>query len=149
MRHERPHYGYIRVSSLDQAKKFSLPSQEELLGANARRNYEGAEISEWYIDKETGTTENRKDFKRLQQRIATGPPAVVHVLCVDRFARNTEDALRVSRQFYERGTKLDFVETPADLETPEGRFQFTQYAAFAPLSMHASASVRSMAVRRR
>jgi len=68
---------------------------------------------------------------RLTQRVFQGGVASVWVLCVDRFARNTEDPLRISRQFLEHGAKLKFVEAPADLETPEGKFQFTQYAAFA------------------
>jgi hypothetical protein len=54
--------------------------------------------------------------------------------------------LRISRQFLERGAKLKFVETPADLETPEGKFQFTQYAAFASFE-HARLRARTMAGR--
>jgi hypothetical protein len=142
------HYGYIRTSTVDQGRKYSLPAQREAITLDCARKYDGASIDEWFTDTETGTTADRKDFKRLQQRIQTGDPAVVHVLCVDRFARDTEDALRVSRQFYERGSKLEFVETPADLETPEGRFQFTQYAAFAAFE-HARIRQRSISGRTR
>jgi DNA invertase Pin-like site-specific DNA recombinase len=136
--------GYIRVSTADQGRKYSPAAQRDAIEAAARR--EGALIAEWFVDHESGTTENRRDFQRLTQRVFQGGVASVWALCVDRFARNTEDALRISRQFLEHGAKLKFVETPADLETPEGKFQFTQYAAFAAFE-HARLRARTMAGR--
>jgi DNA invertase Pin-like site-specific DNA recombinase len=135
---------YVRVSTVDQGRKYSPAAQRDAIEAAARR--EGASIAEWFVDHESGTTENRRDFQRLTQRVFQGGVASVWVLSVDRFARNTEDALRISRQFLEHGAKLKFVETPADLETPEGKFQFTQYAAFAAFE-HARLRSRTMAGR--
>src|SRR5215831_10619214 len=135
---------YIRVSTLDQSRKFSPAAQRDAIEAAARR--EGVPITEWFVDHESGTTDNRRDFQRLTQRVFQGGVASVWVLCLDRFSRNTEDALRISRQFLEHGAKLKFVETPADLETPEGKFQFTQYAAFAAFE-HARLRARTMAGR--
>ena len=51
---------------------------------------------------------------------------------MDRFARRTEDALRLSREYKHYGVKLDFVESYFE-DTPVGRFTFTQLAAFAEL----------------
>jgi DNA invertase Pin-like site-specific DNA recombinase len=136
--------GYIRVSTADQGRKYSPAAQREMIEQAAAR--EGTRIDEWYVDHETGTTDSRRDFQRLQKRVAEGGTASVRVLCVDRFARNTEDALRISRQFLEHGARLKFVETPADLETPEGKFQFTQLAAFAAYE-HARLRARTMAGR--
>jgi DNA invertase Pin-like site-specific DNA recombinase len=136
--------GNIRVSTADRGRKYSPAAQRDAIEAAAHR--EGVLIAEWLVDHESGITENRRDFRRLTQRVFQGGIATVWVLCVDRFARNTEDALRISRQFLEHGTKLKFVETPADLETPEGKFQFTQYAAFAAFE-HARLRARTMAGR--
>jgi DNA invertase Pin-like site-specific DNA recombinase len=136
--------GYIRVSTADQGRKYSPAAQRDAIEAVARR--EGASIAEWFEDHESGTTENRRDFQRLTQRVFQGGVASVWVLCVDRLARNTESALRISRQFLEHGAKLRFAETPGDLETPEGKFQFTQYAAFATFE-HARLRARTMAGR--
>jgi hypothetical protein len=67
----------------------------------------------------------------MKQRIAEGGVARVWFLAVDRFARDEEIGLRICRQFLEHGTVSHFIETPADITTPEGKFQFTQYLAFA------------------
>jgi DNA invertase Pin-like site-specific DNA recombinase len=138
------HLAYSRTSTVDQSRKYSPAVQRDAIDQAAAR--EGEPIDEWFFDHESGTTENRRDFQGLIQRVFQGGVATVWVLCVDRFARNTEDALRISRQFLERGTKLKFVETPADLETPEGKFQFTQYAAFAAFE-HARLRARTIAGR--
>jgi DNA invertase Pin-like site-specific DNA recombinase len=122
---------YVRCSSVDQGKKYGLDRQREAIERDAQR--EGEPIHEWFTDLESGTTEDRKEFQRLQKMVADGLVKGLRVLCVDRFARNTEDALRVARQLGQHGTLLKFVETPADLETPLGMFQFTQYASFAAL----------------
>ncbi len=126
----RKRLGYVRVSSTDQGRKFSPAAQRDAITAMAERD--GKRIDEWFEDPRNGDDGlNRTNFQRICKMVAEAVVAEVYVLCMDRFARNTEDALRTARQFVERGTKLSFVETPADFETPEGRFQFTQYAAFA------------------
>jgi DNA invertase Pin-like site-specific DNA recombinase len=119
---------YMRCSTIDQGKKYGLDRQREALERDALRDNEP--IQEWLTDLESGTTENRKQFQRLQRMVAQGLVRSVRVLCVDRFARNAEDALRVARQFGQKNTALKFVEMPMDLQTPMGMLQFTQIAAY-------------------
>jgi DNA invertase Pin-like site-specific DNA recombinase len=124
---------YMRCSTVEQGTKYGLERQREAIVQNARRA--GREIQKWYIDLESGTKENRKDFKQLQRDAAAGLIRNLDVLCVDRFARNTEHALRGAGHIMAGGANLNFVELPADLRTPMGMFQFTQLASFAALEV--------------
>jgi hypothetical protein len=64
--------------------------------------------------------------------VATGAVGAVFIFSVDRFARRTEDALRLAREYKRHGVRLDFVEMFYE-DTPTGRFTFTQLAAFSEL----------------
>ena len=124
---------YMRCSTVEQGTKYGLDRQREAILQSARRA--GREIQKWYIDLQSGTKENRKQFKQLQRDAAAGLIRNLDVLCVDRFARNTEHALRGAGQIMAGGANLNFVELPADLRTPMGMFQFTQLASFAALEV--------------
>ena len=50
---------------------------------------------------------------------------------VSRLARNTEVALRMTRQLYEMGIKVIFLKEDIDFSTPEGRMKFTRSAVAA------------------
>ena len=134
---------YRRVSTGKQAKKYSLPQQTEAIERSAP-----GPIDRWFEDVETGTKEDRKNWVRLQELVAQGGVSEVWVLCMDRFARDEYDALRVSRDFRKFKTKLLFVEGQTDLETPEGRAQFGIQAVFSALE-HARIRARSMDKRQR
>jgi site-specific DNA recombinase len=123
---------YIRVSTLDQAERYSLPSQLKALREKAAR--EGYSIREdhVFVDKHTGKVASRPGFDQLNALVKTGTVAAVFIFSVDRFSRRTEDALRLAREFKQYGVKLDFVEMFYE-DTPVGRFTFTQLAAFAEL----------------
>src|SRR5262249_36338437 len=69
---------------------------------------------------------------QMNSLVAHGAVGAVFIYSVDRFARRTEDALRLAREYKKHGTRLDFVEMPFE-DTPVGRFTFTQLAAFAEL----------------
>jgi hypothetical protein len=107
---------------------------------------EGSKIDEWFVDHETAqrTTAATSSASRSARPKAASPACA----CCAWIASPgiPRDALRISRQFIERCAKLKFVETPADLETPEGKFQFTQYAAFAAFE-HARLRARTTAGR--
>jgi site-specific DNA recombinase len=121
---------YIRVSTMDQAERYSLPSQLKALRAKAARD--GKTIREDWIfkDKHTGKLESRPDFDRLNALVETGAPDTVYVFDVSRFARKTLDALKLTAKFKKHGVKLDFCETPY-ADTAAGRLGFTQMAAVA------------------
>jgi len=134
--------GYIRVSTLDQSKKFSPDTQRDAISWLAQGN--SHILSEVYEDHETATSVNRKDFQRLYARVMAGGVANVYFPYVDRFARNTEDALRVAREFKTKGARLHFGDMPGlDITTPEGQLLFTNYASFATFE-HARSRLRSI-----
>jgi DNA invertase Pin-like site-specific DNA recombinase len=122
--------GYIRTSTIEQARKFSPTSQRDAIAYYAKSN--GDSIDEWLEDHETATTVNRKNFQQICQRVAAGGVAKIYVNFVDRFARNTEDCLRTVREFHEKGAQVYFADMPGiDLTTPHGELMLTNYAAFA------------------
>ena len=124
----RPAALYIRVSTADQAERYSLLSQLKALREKAAR--EGFSVREDYIfvDKHTGKVASRPAFDKLNALVKTGAVGAVFIYSVDRFARNTEDALRVAREYRHYGVRLDFVEMFFE-DTPVGRFTFTQLGA--------------------
>jgi site-specific DNA recombinase len=121
---------YIRVSTADQAEKFSLPSQLKALRDKAAR--EGYTVNEDWIfpDEYSGKLESRPHFDELKALVETGAPDAVLVFDVSRFARNTHDALKWAAEFKKHDVKLDFVETPY-ADTPAGKLGFTTMAAVA------------------
>jgi site-specific DNA recombinase len=123
---------YVRVSTTDQGERYSLPSQLKALREKAAR--EGYTVREDWIftDMHTGKVVARPGFDRLNALVRTGAVPAVYIYSVDRFARRTEDALRLAREYKHHGAKLDFVEAPYE-DTPTGRFTFTQLAAFSEL----------------
>jgi DNA invertase Pin-like site-specific DNA recombinase len=135
-------FGYIRVSTADQGKKFSPGSQKDAITFHAKQK--GDKIDEFLEDHETATTINRKKFQEICKRVQAGEASKVYVNFVDRFARNTEDTLRTVREFAEHGAQVFFVDLPGiDLATPEGIFMLTNFAAFSSLE-HAKIRQRSL-----
>ena len=123
---------YARVSTLDQGERYSLPSQLAALKAKAARDGCLTRADLVFVDKHTGKEISRPEFDRMNALIKSGAHRGhrAYIFSVDRFARRTEDALRLAREYAKYGVKLDFVESPYE-NTPIGRFQFTQLAAFA------------------
>jgi DNA invertase Pin-like site-specific DNA recombinase len=121
---------YIRVSTLDQGERYSLPSQLKRLNAMAERF--GKTIPpEWvFLDKHTGKTESRPDFDKLKALVRTGAPDDVYIFDVSRFARKAMDALWLAAEFKRHGVRLDFAEMPYE-DTATGRFTFGQMAVVA------------------
>ena len=122
---------YIRVSSKDQALKFSPAVQLDVLSKKARDDGFRAREEFVFTDKQTGTNSDRPGFQRMLTLAKSGGIEAIFVLSVDRFARNTEDALRTARLLKEWGVRLIVAELPMDIQTPEGELAFTQFAAFA------------------
>src|SRR5437764_914402 len=103
---------YLRVSTKDQAVRhgdpegYSLPTQR----GEAQRMAEslGADVVEEFIDKDTGTsTEKRPQMQRLLEWLQSGHHVdYVIVFKLDRWARNVRDDLNADFILEMTGTKL-------------------------------------------
>jgi DNA invertase Pin-like site-specific DNA recombinase len=88
-------YGYARVSTPDQ----KLENQIE------RLKNSGAEII--YQEKFTGTTTERPEFNKLLNELKANDTLIVTKL--DRFARNTREALDIIQQLFEQNIKVQIL----------------------------------------
>lgn len=109
--------GYARVSTNDQ----KLESQLELL-KNA-----GAEVI--YQEKMTGKTTHRPEFEKILQMIRSDDTLIITKL--DRFARNTREALEIVQDLFSRGVKINILNMGIIDDTPTGQLTFTIFSAFA------------------
>jgi len=110
-------FGYARVSTGAQ----KLETQLELL--------QQAGVDKIYQEKFTGTTKERPEFEKLLKTLRQGDTLVVTKL--DRFARNAEQALSITRQLFAEGVKVNILNLGVIDDTPTGRLTFTIFSAFA------------------
>lgn len=110
-------YGYARVSTTDQ----KLANQIELL------KLAGAE--KVFQEKFTGTTTERPEFQKLLQALKTDDTLIVTKL--DRFARNTREALTIIQELFNRNIKVNILNMGLIDNTPTGQLIFTIFSAFA------------------
>jgi DNA invertase Pin-like site-specific DNA recombinase len=85
------HIGYIRVSTIEQ---------------NTERQLLNVELDKSFTDKCSGKDTNRPQLKLLIEYARKGD--VIHVHDISRMARNTEDLLRLVKEFTEQGISLMF-----------------------------------------
>lgn len=110
-------YGYARVSTTDQ----KLANQIELL------KLAGAE--KIFQEKFTGTTTERPEFQKLLRALKTGDTLIVTKL--DRFARNTREALDIIQELFKENVKVNILNMGLIDNTPTGQLVFTIFSAFA------------------
>lgn len=110
-------YGYARVSTTDQ----KLANQIELL------KLAGAE--KVFQEKFTGTTTERPEFQKLLQQL--NPDDTLIVTKLDRFARNTREALDIIQDLFNREIKVNILNMGLIDNTPTGQLIFTIFSAFA------------------
>ncbi|MDE7512277.1 recombinase family protein [Pediococcus pentosaceus] len=110
-------YGYARVSTTDQ----KLKTQIELL--------ESAGADEIFQEKYTGTTTDRPEFKNLLNHLSPGDTLIITKL--DRFARNTREALEIIQKLFEQDIKINILNMGLIDNTPTGQLTFTIFSAFA------------------
>ena len=109
-------YGYARVSTTDQ----KLENQIESLKNS------GAEII--YKEKFTGTTTERPEFNKLLNELKTDDTLIVTKL--DRFARNTREALDIIQDLFNRDIKVNIVNMGLIDNTHTGQLIFSAFAQF-------------------
>lgn len=109
---------YARVSGDGQ----DLDSQLKLL---KREGYH-----ELYYEKKTGTKiSKRPEFEKLLNDLQDGDTLIVTKL--DRFARNTSEAIDTIKKLFEKGVRVHVINMGLLEDTPTGRLMFSVIAAFA------------------
>jgi len=112
--------GYSRVSTTDQS---TAVQAEQLAKLGCEKIYE---------DVESGKSANRKQLNEMLDFARTGD--TIHVMKVDRLARNTIDALTIADQLKANGVGLVFQDlSGVDINSDVGRVIYTTIAAFAQL----------------
>lgn len=109
-------FGYARVSTTDQ----KLENQIELL--------KSAGAEKIFKEKFTGTTTDRPEFRKLLNILQSEDTLIITKL--DRFARNTREALEIIQNLFERNIKVHILNMGVIDNTPTGRLIFTIFSAF-------------------
>lgn len=110
-------YGYARVSTTDQKLENQL---EALKIAGADKIYQ---------EKFTGTTTERPELTKLLQQLNSDDTLIVTKL--ERFARNTREALDIIQDLFNREIKVNILNMGLIDNTPTGQLIFTIFSAFA------------------
>lgn len=124
---------YLRVSSSDQIKNFSLDTQKEICERHAERL--GYKVDKVFREEgESAKTTDRPELIKLLEYCRKNHNKVNSVLVYrfDRVARNTLDHLAIKTKLAEHGIKLESASEPTD-DTPSGRFLETILASVAQL----------------
>ena len=106
---------YVRVSTVEQNEARQLEALE----------HHG--IDKWYIEKVSGKSADREQFQLMLSECEEGD--VIYVHDFSRFARSTEDLLRIVRELGERGVHLVSNKENLDTGTPTGKLMLTIIAA--------------------
>lgn len=110
-------YGYARVSTSDQ----KLENQIDLL--------KSAGADKIFQEKYTGTTTQRPEFQKLLNELKVNDTLIVTKL--DRFARNTTEALELIQKLFKQDIKVNILNMGVIDNTPTGQLIFTIFSAFA------------------
>jgi site-specific DNA recombinase len=122
---------YVRVSTEDQGKGFSIPTQIEAGQKLAER--EGYTVPESHVlvdEGLSGTTMDRPGLRKLRDLVNTKAIAAVIVIDPDRLSRNLGHQLWLAEEFERAGVKLLIVSHPME-PGPEGWMFFQMRGALA------------------
>jgi site-specific DNA recombinase len=122
---------YARVSTEDQGKGFSIPSQIE--GCQKLAEQEGYTVPESHIlidEGLSGTTMDRPALRRLRELVQTQAIAAAIVYDPDRLSRNLGHQLLLAEEFERAGVTLLIVSHPLE-QGPEGWLFFQMRGALA------------------
>ena len=95
---------YIRVSTEEQGRGFSLGAQEEKLRERAAAD--GATVTDLFSDTISGAKSDRPDYQRLLAAAAAGELDLVYVWKLDRLGRDAEELLRARRMLNAAGVRI-------------------------------------------
>ena len=123
---------YVRVSTEEQAKNYSIPAQLDLLRSFARAN--NYEIFREYVDEGvSGTTADRPQLQELLNDATRGVFNVVLVYRIDRFFRNTRLLLVAVEELKKFGISFKSLTEPFDTSSPMGEFMVSLLGSVAQL----------------
>lgn len=106
-------YGYARVSTMSQSL---APQKEALMNQGVlRKNI--------FSDKFTGTKTDRPAFSQLLDTVKSGDTVIVTKL--DRFARNTKEALQVIDQLFKKNISIHVLNLGRIENNPVGKMMYT------------------------
>jgi site-specific DNA recombinase len=122
---------YARVSTEDQGKGFSIPTQLEACQKLADR--EGYAVPETHVlvdEGLSGTTMDRPALRKLRDLVNTRAISAIIVYDPDRLSRNLGHQLLLAEEFERAGVKLLIVSHPLE-QGPEGWLFFQMRGALA------------------
>jgi site-specific DNA recombinase len=122
---------YARVSTEDQGKGFSIPTQVEVCQQLATN--EGYIVPESHVlldEGISGTTMDRPGLHRLRELVQAQAIAAVIVIDPDRLSRNLGHQLLLAEELEQAGVKLMIVSHPLE-RGPEGWLFFQMRGALA------------------
>lgn len=123
---------YARVSTDEQAKKYSIPAQLELLRNFAQGN--NYEIFKEYVDEGiSGTTSDRPQLRELFCDADRGYFKIVLVYRIDRFFRNTRKLLNAVEELQKIGVSFRSITESFDTSNPLGNFMISLLGSVAQL----------------
>jgi DNA invertase Pin-like site-specific DNA recombinase len=96
------YYGYGRVSTEDQGRKYSLGTQREYL--EHRANLLGLPF-EYLSDKQSGKTFDRPGWSLLVQKLQPGD--TLGAQFNDRFGRNADESKKIAKEIFAKGISIE------------------------------------------
>jgi site-specific DNA recombinase len=120
---------YVRVSSDEQARGYSLRSQEELLRRYCEIN--NISVRDVVIEDHSAKSFNRPAWKQYLSNLRRhkGKTDLVLFLKWDRFSRNAGDAYQMINTLRKLGVEPQAVEQPLDIAVPENQMMLAFYLA--------------------
>jgi site-specific DNA recombinase len=119
---------YARVSTDEQAKGFSLPTQIESCRKYAAEH--GYCVLSEFIDDYTGESMDRPGLNNLRAFVSSHPVSVVIVYSVDRLARKCVFQMLIEEELQKDGIRVEYVLGQYS-DTDEGRLQKQIQGSFA------------------
>jgi DNA invertase Pin-like site-specific DNA recombinase len=120
---------YCRVSTQHQKNESQRAEIKSWLKANSLSG------AQWYEDKESGTTTNRKAFNQLQKDIFSGTIKTVVVWKLDRISRKLRDGINIMAEWCDKGVRVISVTQNIDLNGAMGRMLASVMFGLAEIEM--------------
>lgn len=101
--------GYARISTAQEVQQHSLNAQINYLKEYIAKR-EGWNLVDIYAEQHSAISKNRPEFLRMINDARNGKIDLILMKSVDRFARNTEDALSIYYEMRRRNVEIRFLD---------------------------------------